>query len=337
MRIIIPMAGKGKRMRPHTLTVPKPLIPVAGKPIVQWLVEDLIRVCHEKVTEIAFVVGDFGKETEEHLLAIARAEGAEGSIHYQDEALGTAHAILCAADALKGKVIVAFADTLFRTDFTIDEEQDGVIWVSRIEDPRAFGVVKVDTRNVITDFIEKPQQFVSDLAIIGIYYFRDGETLRREMQFLIDNDIRDKGEYQLTSALENMKQKGARFVPGTVDEWLDCGNKDATVFTNRRMLEIHRSGLTIPSTAVIEESLVIPPCFIGEHAHLKRSIVGPYASIGAHTVVEQSVVSDSIVQNNSALRHVVIRNSMIGNHVDYRQQPADVSLGDYSTHNGTPA
>jgi glucose-1-phosphate thymidylyltransferase len=333
MRIIIPMAGKGKRMRPHTLTVPKPLIPVAGKPIVQWLVEDIIRVCREKVTEIAFVIGDFGKETEEQLLAIARAEGAQGSIYYQDEALGTAHAILCAADALRGKVIVAFADTLFRTDFTIDEEQDGVIWVSHIEDPRAFGVVKVDSQNVITDFVEKPQQFVSDLAIIGIYYFRDGETLRDEMQYLIDHDIRDKGEYQLTSALENMKRKGARFVPGTVDEWLDCGNKDATVFTNRRMLELHRSDMKIPSTAVIEESLVIPPCFIGEHVRLKHSIVGPYASVGAHTVVEQSVVTDSIVQNNSVLRHVVIGHSMIGNHAEYIQQPADVSLGDYSTHN----
>src|SRR5690349_18423154 len=163
MKIIIPMAGAGKRMRPHTLTVPKPLIPVAGKPIVQWLAEDLIKVCKEKVTDIDFVIGDFGKEAEKNLLQIAETLGAKGSIYYQDEPLGTAHAILCAQDALKGKVIVAFADTLFRADFTMDEEKDGIIWVNKIDDPRMFGVVKINSENTITDFVEKPQTFVSDL------------------------------------------------------------------------------------------------------------------------------------------------------------------------------
>ncbi len=150
------MAGMGKRMRPHTLTVPKPLIPVAGKPIVQWLVEDITKVCKEKVEEIAFIIGNFGKDAERDLLAIAQSLGAKGSIHYQDEPLGTAHAIMCAKDALKGKVIVAFADTLFRADFTIDDEKDGVIWVNRIDDPKMFGVVKVNDKGIITDFIEKP-------------------------------------------------------------------------------------------------------------------------------------------------------------------------------------
>jgi glucose-1-phosphate thymidylyltransferase len=331
MRIIIPMAGMGKRMRPHTLTVPKPLIPVAGKPIVQWLVEDIIKVCKENVTDIAFVIGDFGKETEEKLLAIAKAEGAKGSIHYQEEALGTAHAILCAKEALKGKVIVAFADTLFRADFTMDEDQDGVIWVNRIEDPRAFGVVKVNEQNVITDFVEKPQHFVSDLAIIGIYYFKDGETLRKEMQYLIDNNIREKGEYQLTNALENMRKKGARFIPGKVEEWLDCGNKDATVYTNRRILELHRSEKMISTTVKKENSVIIEPCFIGEQVTLVNSIVGPYASVGAHTTVENSVLSNSIVQNNSHLKNVVVDNSMIGSHVGLLRDAEELSVGDYST------
>ena len=331
MKIIIPMAGMGKRMRPHTLTVPKPLIPVAGKPIVQWLVEDIIKVCKEKVTEIAYVIGDFGKETEKKLLAIAETEGAKGSIHYQDEALGTAHAILCAADALKGKVIVAFADTLFRADFAMEEERDGVIWVNRIEDPRAFGVVKVNSQNEITDFVEKPQTFVSDLAIIGIYYFKDGENLRKELQFLIDNNIRDKGEYQLTSALENMKKKGMRFVPGKVDEWLDCGNKDATVYTNKRVLEMHSGSASQSNTLTLENSTVINPCFIGENVSLKNSVVGPHASIGAGSVLVNCIVSNSIVQNNCKLENVVLDNSMIGNHVELTQRPKQVSIGDYST------
>src|SRR6185295_18165239 len=131
------------------------------------------------------------------LLKIAEAEGAKGHIYYQYEALGTAHAILCAHDLLKGKIVVAFADTLFRADFTMDENNDGIIWVNKIEDPRMFGVVKVDSAGFIADFVEKPQQFVSDLAIIGIYYFKSGEVLQKEMQYLIDNNVKEKGEYQL--------------------------------------------------------------------------------------------------------------------------------------------
>src|SRR5690606_35772927 len=138
---------------------------------------------------------------------------------------------------LDGKVVVAFADTLFRADFKLDDSKDGIIWVQQVKDPRAFGVVKVDDNNTITDFVEKPEQFVSDLAIIGIYYFKDGANLRMELQYLIDNNIKDKGEYQLTNALENMKQKGIKFSPGKVEEWLDCGNKNATVYTNQRVLE----------------------------------------------------------------------------------------------------
>jgi len=180
MKIIIPMAGKGKRMRPHTLTVPKPLINVAGKPIVQRLVEDITKVCGEKVDEIAFIIGpDFGKEVEENLIKIAQSQGAKGTICYQEKALGTAHAIMCAKESISGKTVVAFADTLFKADFVMDTNQEGVIWVQGIEDPRQFGVVKVNEAGVITDFVEKPETFVSNLAIIGIYYFKDGDNLKK--------------------------------------------------------------------------------------------------------------------------------------------------------------
>jgi len=333
MKIIVPMAGMGKRMRPHTLTVPKPLLPVAGKPIVQWLVEDITKVCKEKVEEIAFVIGNFGKEAEENLLKIAKNLGAKGSIYYQEEALGTAHAILCAKDALKGKVIVAFADTLFRADFTIDESKEGIIWVNKIEDPRMFGVVKVNDKDVITDFIEKPREFVSDLAIIGIYYFRDGEYLKKELQYLIDNNIKEKGEYQLTNALENMKKKGAQFIPGKVIEWLDCGNKDATVYTNKRVLIINKDLLKPPSSLKTEDATIIQPCFIGENVEIKRSVVGPHVSIGANSKIEGSVITNSIIQSNTKIQNSVLDNSMIGNFAEYIQTPEQLSLSDYSTHN----
>ncbi len=326
------MAGAGKRMRPHTLTVPKPLIPVAGKPIVQWLVEDIIKVCKEKVTDIAFVIGDFGEAAEKNLLKIAESLGAKGSIYYQDEPLGTAHAILCAKDALKGKIIVAFADTLFRADFTMDEEKDGIIWVNKINDPRMFGVVKVNSENIITDFVEKPQTFVSDLAIIGIYYFKDGEYLRNEMQFLIDNNLKEKGEFQLTNALENMKLKGTKFVPGKVTEWLDCGNKNATVYTNKRVLEIHKNEKMISANVKNENSVIISPSFIGENVQLKNSVVGPYVSIGANSSIENSVITNSIIQTNAVIAHAAIDNSMIGNFAEVKKSAEELSLGDYSTH-----
>ena len=333
MKIIVPMAGMGKRMRPHTLTVPKPLIQVAGKPIVQRLVEDIAKVIDEKIDEIAFVVGDFGKETEAKLIAIAESLGAKGSVHIQEEALGTAHAILCAQQALTGKVIVAFADTLFKADFKIETAQhDGIIWVQKIDDPKMFGVVKVNENNVITDFVEKPQDFVSDLAIIGIYYFKDGDYLKSELQYLIDNNIKEKGEYQLTNALENMKQKGAQFSPGKITEWLDCGNKDATVYTNSRVLAFNEGDSLVAKSVKSNQSLIIEPCYIGENAVLENSIVGPYASIGANTKIVNSNVKNSIIQNNSHIENCVIDNSMIGAYAEIKQSKMDLSVSDYSVY-----
>ncbi len=332
MKIIVPMAGMGKRMRPHTLTVPKPLLPVAGKPIVQRLVEDIAKVCLEPVEEIAFIIGSsFGAEVEKSLVAVAEKLGAKGKIFYQDEALGTAHAIYCAESSLSGKVVVAFADTLFKADFKLESEKEGIIWVQKIEDPRAFGVVKVDAFNVITDFIEKPEEFVSDLAIIGIYYFKDGANLKKEIKHLLDNDIRDKGEYQLTSALENMKRKGLKFSPGKVTEWLDCGNKDATVYTNQRILEfVHRSEKLISSGLKNLNSTIIEPCFIGEHVTLINSTVGPHVSIGKNSFVENSVVRNTIIQENTKIYKSNIVNSMIGNHAQIAGLTADLSVGDYT-------
>lgn len=322
------MAGMGKRMRPHTLTTPKPLIPIAGKPMVQRIVEDIIKVCDEPVDEIAFVVGRFGKEAEKNLIAIAESLGAKGRIFYQDEPLGTAHAIMCAKECLTGKVLVAFADTLFKADFKMDSSQEGIIWVQKVEDPKPFGVVKLNSDNVITDFVEKPQEFVSDLAIIGIYYFKDGEYLRSELQYLLDNDIKEKGEFQLTNALENMKAKGTKFTPGKVTEWLDCGNKDATVYTNQRILEFNKDTVR-RSKFINTNSSIIEPCFIGENVTLLNSTVGPHASIGEGCVIENSTVQNSIIQTNSKIKNAELSNAMVGNFAEYTGKSANLSIGDY--------
>lgn len=327
------MAGRGSRLRPHTLTVPKPLIPIAGKPIVHRLVEDIAKVLKEDIEEIAFIIHEsFGKNVEEDLLQIARNLNAKGVICYQNEALGTAHAILCAKESMQGPVVVAYADTLFRADFTLDQTADSVIWVKSVEDPSAFGVVQLNDRNEIVDFVEKPEAFVSDLAIIGIYYFRSAETLRSELEYLINNDIQKGGEYQLTDALENMKQKGLKFVPGQVSEWMDCGNKNVTVDTNNRMLQfLSEDGehLVAPS-AVIENSTVIPPCFIGEHVILKNATVGPNVSLGAHSKVENATIKNSLIQTHSEVKNADLDNAMIGNFAKFNGKFTNISIGDYS-------
>jgi glucose-1-phosphate thymidylyltransferase len=330
MKIIIPMAGMGKRMRPHTLTIPKPLIRIAGKPIVQRLVEEIAKVCNEKIEEISFVIGDFGQEAEDMLLSIASNIGAKGNIFYQDTPLGTAHAILCAGKSLDGKVIVAFADTLFKADFVLDESRDGIIWVHKVNDPASFGVVKTNKNDIITDFIEKPKTFVSDLAIIGIYYFKDGANLKKELQYLIDNNLQKNGEFQLTDALENMKQKGISFSTGKVVEWLDCGNKDATVYTNQRILELSNGEKKISESVIVENSIIIQPCFLGENVKITNSIIGPHVSIGENTTIDFSVITNSIIQTNAKITCVNLDNSMIGNYVEYFGDKKEVSIGDYT-------
>lgn len=331
MNIIIPMAGMGKRMRPHTLTTPKPLLPIAGKPIVQRLVEDIASVCKETIDEVAFIIGDFGHEVELELIKIAESVGAEGRIYYQEEALGTAHAVMCATPALTGEVIVAFADTLFKAEFDLDKTADGTIWVHKVANPSQFGVVKLDKQNHITDFIEKPVEFVSDLAIIGIYYFKDGDNLLSEIQYLIDNDVREKGEYQLTNALENMKNKGLVFKPGEVEEWLDCGNKDATVLTNQRILEIKRSEFDNSHVNGKNTCTIIEPCFIADDVRIENSTIGPHVSIGKGSVILGSNISNSIIQNSCTIENIDFTNSMIGNHVTINGGGKELSIGDYST------
>ena len=326
------MAGRGSRLRPHTLTVPKPLLPVGGKPIVHRLVEDIAALCSEKIEEIAFVIGDFGAEVEAELIAVAEKLGAKGKIFYQDKALGTAHAVLCAKEVLDGPVVVAFADTLFKADFKIDENADGILWVKQIENPSAFGVVQLDNDGNITDFIEKPESFISDLAMIGIYYFKDGASLRKECEYLIDNNIIKSGEYQLPDALRRLTEAGKKFKPGKVVEWLDCGNKEVTVFTNQRVLEFDREkGLNMihPDSKLIN-SIIIPPCYIGKDVILENSIVGPHVSLGKGSMVTNSIISNSILQDNAIIMDANLKDSMLGSNAKYKGLARDLSLSDYS-------
>jgi glucose-1-phosphate thymidylyltransferase len=251
-------------------------------------------------------------------------------VFIQETALGTAHAIQCAKDSLEGPCVVAFADTLFKADFKLDENADGAIWVKQVEEPSAYGVVKLKD-GIITDFVEKPLEFVSDLAIIGIYYFKQGEILREEIQYLLDNDIKEKGEFQLTNALENMKQKGLRFVPGKVNEWMDCGNKEITVETNGKVLQFaHEAGQNLISKTVsLNGSTIVEPCYIGENVVLKNSTIGPGVSIGDHSKVENSTIKNSLIQTHTTIENADLEGAMIGSHAFYNGNFKSISIGDY--------
>jgi len=331
MNIIIPMAGMGKRLRPHTLTIPKPLVPVAGKPIVQHLVEDIAKLVDEPLRKIVFVTGNLDEKTENNLLELAKSLGAEGDIAYQKEALGTAHAVWCAKSALEGKTIIAFADTLFDANFKIDPDADGVIWVKQIDDPSSFGVVQLDDNGFIKDYVEKPETFVSDLAMIGIYYFKRGEELAKEIQHLIDNDIIKGGEYQLPDAFRRMTEDGAKFVPGEVNKWMDCGNPKVTIETNSEVLKLKYPDSEISPDAEIKNSVIINPCFIGSDVKVSNSVIGPHVTIGRNSKIENCRVENTILQSSSVLKNAVFKDSMIGSHVKAQFEPQKLNLGDYNT------
>jgi glucose-1-phosphate thymidylyltransferase len=333
MKIIVPMAGRGSRLRPHTLTVPKPLIPIAGKPIVHRLVEDIAKVLNQKIEEVAFIIHEsFGKEVEKDLIAIAEKMGSKGTIYYQNEALGTGHAIMCAKDSLSGPAVIAYADTLIRANFDLDTTADSVIWVKQVDQPEAFGVINLNEANEIVELVEKPKEFVSDLAVIGIYYFKDVAVLRGELQWVIDNNIIHGGEYQINDGIKQMMAKGMKFVPGQVDEWMDCGNKNVTVETNGRMLGFLQAEgeKLMAENLILENAQIIPPCYIGQNVIIKNATVGPNVSLGDGCVVENSQVQDTLVQNHSLIKNAHLKNSMIGSHAVFDGNFTSISIGDYS-------
>lgn len=336
MKIIVPMAGRGSRLRPHSLTVPKPLIPVAGKPIVHRLVADIAHLLNEDIEEIAFILGDpafFGDEVVASLKELAENLGAKASIYRQLNPLGTGHAIMCAEPSLSGPAVIAYADTLIRASFDLDKEADSVIWTKRVDNPEAYGVVNLNEKDEITELIEKPEQFVSDQAVIGIYYFKDVGVLKKELTYVIENEIINGGEYQINDGIKRMMAYGRVFKTGTVNEWMDCGNKEVTVETNRRMLGFLAADneQLISDTITLENSKIIEPCFIGDGVILKNSTVGPYASIGKNTRIEDSNVKNSIIQNETLIKNATLDNAMIGNHATFDGNFTNISIGDYST------
>ena len=335
MKIIVPMAGRGSRLRPHSLTVPKPLIPIAGTPIVHRLVADIAKILNEPIDEIAFILGDpafFGDDVVKSLTELATGLGAKASIYRQDQPLGTGHAIMCAEPSLSGPAVIAYADTLIRASFNLDQNADAVIWTKEVEHPEAYGVVKLDANNEIVELVEKPETFVSNQAVIGIYYFKDVAVLKDELQHVLDNNIINGGEYQINDGIKGMMAKGKTFVTGTVDEWMDCGNKEVAIDTNTRMLNFLTSDgeKLVSDSFKNDKSTIIEPCFIGDNVVLKNCTVGPNVSIGNNTTLENVTIKDSLIQTNSIIKNATLEQAMIGNHVRYNGEFTKISIGDYT-------
>ncbi len=330
------MAGRGSRLRPHSLTVPKPLIPVAGQPIVHRLVNDIVKVLEQPIEEIAFVLGDpawFGDDVVTSLVDLATSLGAKASIYRQDQPLGTGHAIMCAKPSLSGPAVIAYADTLIRAEFDLDPTADSVIWTKQVDNPEAYGVVKLNEKQEIIELVEKPETFVSDQAVIGIYYFKDVAVLKGKLQEILDENIMNGGEYQINDGIKRMMSEGKIFKTGTVDEWMDCGNKAITIETNQRMLGFLKADgveQLVAASAKLENSKIIEPCFIGENVVLKNTTIGPFVSVGNGTVIENSIIENSLIQTHSEITNAKLSNAMIGNNVKFNGEFTSISIGDYS-------
>jgi glucose-1-phosphate thymidylyltransferase len=323
------MAGRGTRVRPHSHTTPKPLLPVAGTMIIERIVKTFKRTLNRTIDEIVYILGpDFGREIRDALTAMSQRHNAKATFRVQEVALGTAHAVYSAAEDLSGEVIIVFADTIFDSNDVVSVEgADSVIWLKEVEDPSRFGVA-VYENDTITDFVEKPGKPISNLAIIGVYYFKDAGNLKREIQYLLDNDVRGHGgEFQLTDALDRMLKDGKIFKKATVDEWLDCGTLQAWLETTGLILEKENH---LFDKQLYKDTKIHPPVFIGGDVEISNSEIGPFVSIEEGTVIGNSVISNTIILHNSVIKDSKIEKSTIGNHVEMEGQTGSVHLGDHS-------
>jgi glucose-1-phosphate thymidylyltransferase len=319
MKVIIPLAGFGTRLRPLTFTKPKPLINVAGKPVLAHILDSLAGL---DVEEMVFIVGHLGDQIQEYV-----------SAHYdfqaryveQKELKGQAHALHLAREYLTGPILIVFVDTIFAADLQhLPTDCDGVLYVKEVDDPRRFGVAIIEN-GIITRLVEKPTEPVSNLAVIGVYYIRQGERLLAAIEELLHRDIKTKGEYFLADALQLMIGGGARFRAVTVDVWEDCGKPETVLQTNRYLLD--KTGGYVGNA---EDTVIVPPVYIADSARVVQSVVGPYVTIADGAVVQRSIVKDSIIDKGAHIEDATLQTSLIGENARVRGACEQLNVGDSS-------
>ena len=289
MKIVLPVAGNGLRLRPYTENVPKCLLPVAGKTILDWIVEDSLSL---KPTETIFITG-YKAEAVDSFLEKRPAWGKTRAV-VQSNPQGLGEAISLALPYVDDDepLLIILGDTLFEADLSILHNVDeNILYTYKVEDPRRFGVAVTDSTGRITRLVDKPQEFVSDEAIVGIYYIKDTKVLKQSLKYLMDNNIRTKNEFQLTDALQMMLEKGCHFRTAPVQKWLDCGLAETLLETNAHVLKRIDNSASVNLPGV----KVIAPCYIGKDAKITNSTIGPNVSVGDGCVVENSTISNAVL------------------------------------------
>lgn len=307
MQIVIPLAGFGKRLRPHTFTKPKPLINVAGKPVLGHVLDTFATL--DNVDEIIFIVGHLGEQIEEY---VAKEYPHLRARYFRQEELnGQSTAIYLAREILRGPMLMVFVDTIVKTDLTHlkDEAADAVTWVKAVDDPRRFGVAEVRPDDTVKRLIEKPSDKRNNLVVVGFYYFKQSELLIEAIREQIERDIRTQNEYFLADAINLMLERGLRMRVQRVEVWQDCGKTETVLETNRYLLANgHDNSAQVPCQGFV----IIPPVNIHPTAQITSSVIGPYATVAANCRVDNSIIRNSIVDEEAVVQDALLSGSLIG-------------------------
>jgi glucose-1-phosphate thymidylyltransferase len=327
MKVLIPVAGAGTRLRPHTFTQPKPLMPVAGKPIICYIMDKMVEV---GITEFVFVIGYLGEkvrnfieETYPHL---------KTTFVYQENREGSAHAVWAAREEIgqEKELFIAFGDTIFEADLKhMVDAKHSCIGVKKVDNPRDFGVAELNEKGEISKLIEKPKIPKTNLALVGLYKISDVPMLLKACAYNIEHDIRTVGEFQLTDALQRMIEEGHHFHPVAVTNWYDCGRKEVLLQTNAMLLNQGRltDSLNLPE---YENTILVHPVSIGKDCDIKNSIIGPNVTIGNRVQISHAIIQDSIIGNFAELEEVVLKRSVIGSDAIIKGFNLNLNIGDHT-------
>ena len=324
MKALIPVAGVGTRLRPHTYTQPKPLIPVAGKPIVGFIIDELLEI---GVREFVFVIGYLGEKIQQFVEE--NYPDIETTFIQQPNRMGSGHAIWIAKESLKNtdELLIVYGDTIFDVDWRmLLNTPHSCLAIKKVDDPREFGVAEIQEDNLVKSVEEKPQIPLSNKALVGLYKIREVDELIQALENMVQNDIRNQGEYQLTQAIMVMIEKGIVFKGIEVNNWFDCGKKEVLLETNAMLLK--KMDRTETTRSPLENSVIIPPVYIGNDCTIKNSIIGPNVSIGDGTEIDYSVVKNSIIGSYSYINGVVLKSSVIGNDTSIKGLCQSLNIGD---------
>ena len=327
------MAGRGTRLRPFTLSRPKPLLEIIDKPIVEHLIDQITSTLSSEIEEIVYILGEeayFDSTVVDSLTLISKKYNAKTKVYRQLDKLGTGHAIMCAEESLSGPAIIAYADTMIQGKIEIDSKADGMIWVKKVEDPSSYGVVNLDEEHNIKELIEKPKDFVSDLAVVGIYYFKESSFLRDELKRHLKEKLEPGREYLLNYGIEKMIEKNKIFKSQEIETWMDCGTPQLLLESAKIIMKSKEKYSNENNFSREGKVIINHPVFIGKNVSLKNSTVGPNVSIGNNCVITDSKIQSSIVYNDSNISNANINNSILGSNCNYDGSNKEIFLGDYS-------